>query len=129
MDPSNGAAVASDDDLIADATFGFAIGACAGNAAGGLIQKTLLVGRCGDGSCPADSFFQRVHDLIHTGDDQDLFGAINDSANPVAAAVDIDHLAIQAQAVGTGEEYVSKHQGLNCDCWCIRSYNSDSIWR
>ena len=86
----------SDEDLIADALFRLTVAADAGDGAGRSIAKTLLIHRRSHRTGTLHSRLQCVHDLIHAGDDDNGFRAVDDGRHPVAGAVDIDHLAIQA---------------------------------
>ena len=97
-----------DDDMIANAGFGLAIRANTGNTAGIGAAKTLLIpGRC-HGTGAGNGIFQGIANLIHAGNDQNILRAADNGRDPVAVTVNVDHLAIQAQTVGTGEEIIRK---------------------
>ena len=49
---------------------------------------------------------QSIFHLVHAGNDDDMLRTVDDGCYPVAIAVNIHHLAVQAQGVGTGDEYI-----------------------
>ena len=93
-------------NLIAHAALCLAVGADAGDLTGSLIGEALFVHGGSDGPCPGNGCLQSVFHLVHTGYHQNILGAIDNSCHPVALAVNVDHLAIQTQPVGAGEEKV-----------------------
>ena len=113
FDPSGGTTVPGDEDLIADTSFRFAVCADSGYTTGGHPIKPLFVHRCGNGSGPGNGGFQGVTDLVHSGNDQNTFGAVDDGGNPVSDAVDVYHVTVHAQGVGTSEENIAEQAVLH----------------
>ena len=99
--------MAGNDNLIADTICLFAVAAATGDGARSIPQEALLVGRCCHRSGPGDGILQGIHNLVHPGNHDDLFGAIANSCYPVSGSVDIHHLTIQADSIGTGKEAIT----------------------
>ena len=78
MDAPGGAAISRDEDLIADAFLTVAVGAAAGLRARRFTEKALLILRCSDRSGTAHGLVERIDDLVHPGDHDDLARAEHD---------------------------------------------------
>ena len=72
MDAPGGAAISRDEDLIADAFLTVAVGAAAGLRARRFAEEALLIFRRGDRSGTVHGLVERIDDLVHPGDHDDL---------------------------------------------------------
>ena len=92
----------------ADALGGFAVGAGAGEGAGGLLAEAHGVGGRGMGLDAAEGGAEvAVHQLVAPGHDDDLGGAEHHGGDAVAVAVDVHEQAVEGEGVGAGEEEVA----------------------
>jgi len=125
LDPSGRLGIAGDQQLIADASLTLAVGTLTGYITGRIQMETLHIhGRC-HSSRPLYCVVQRVHRLVHAGDDDNAVGAIDDSSHTVAVTVNVHHFSIQAQAIGAGQKEICVHAAArNCflllGCFALR---------
>ena len=98
--------MAGDEQLIADAISADAVLAGAGALTGSVIGKTLDVGRSRYRASTNHSLLQRITNLIHPRNDQHRIRPERNGSRSVSGSVNVDHLPIQAQRIGTGEEHI-----------------------
>lgn len=108
MDAPGGAAVSRDEDLIADALLAVAVGAAAGLRARRLAEKALLILRCGDRSGTVHGLVERIDDLVHPGDHDDLARTEHDGSNAVSLAVDIHQFSRKADGIRARQEEIGR---------------------
>ena len=108
MDAPGGAAVARNQDLVADAFLAMAVGAAAGLRARRFAEEALLILRCSDRSGTAHGFVERIDDLVHPGNDDHLARAEYNGSDPVAAPVNVHKLAGQADGIRARQEEIGR---------------------
>ena len=82
-------------DLTAETFGAVAVVADARCRTGEIAAKTDGVGRAGSISDSGDAAVHIRDNFIHTGHNDDMGGALNQTGDAVAVAVDIDELAVQ----------------------------------
>lgn len=81
MDAPGGAAVARNQDLVADAFLAMAVGTAAGLRARRFAEEALLILRRGDRPGTAHGLVERIDDLVHPGNDDHLARAEHDGSD------------------------------------------------
>ena len=113
FDSSGRFAVTGNQNLIANAGKILTITTGTSRRAGIIIIESLIVHGCSNRTGAVNGIFQGILYLVHTGYDNNALGSVNDGCNAVTGTVDIDHLAIQTDGIGTGQENVSKERPLH----------------
>lgn len=108
MDAPGGAAVARNQDLVADAFLAMAVGAAAGLRARRLAEEALLIFRCSDRSGTVHGLVERIDDLVHPGDHDDLARTEHDGSNAVSLAVDIHQFSRKADSIRARQEEIGR---------------------
>ena len=108
MDASGRTAVSRDEDLIADALLAVAVGTAAGLRARRLAEKALLILRCGDRSGTVHGLVERIDDLVHPGDHDDLARTEHNGSNAVSLAVDIHQFSRKADGIRARQEEIGR---------------------
>lgn len=106
LDAVRNGGFARDHGLTADAVRRQAVGTAPELRAGRLLAETDRVRRSSHIADAGEAALDVRHDLIHPGDDDDVFRACNQTRDAVAVAVDIDELAVQGDRVGAHEKIV-----------------------
>ena len=83
-------------DMVADTSLIAAIGAGAGGGAGIVVAETLVVDRCRHSPRPDQSIIQRIADLIHARNDQNIFRTADNGRDPITVTINIHHFSAHA---------------------------------
>ena len=105
--------MAGDQKLVANTVRTGAVVAGAGGIAGGCNPEPLGIGGSRNAAGPLHCLLQGVADLVHARHHDHRIRPLDNGRHPVAVAVDVHHLPIQTQGIGSGEEHIRRQALLH----------------
>lgn len=103
------AASSGDHHLIADALGRKAVAASSGMETGCVFIKTLGVCRSGDIADSCIAGFHIADNFIHSGNDDNMFGSMDQTGNTVTVTVNVDQFTVHGNGVCTHEIIIGKN--------------------
>jgi len=106
--------MAGNHNMVTNAGLRLTIRAGTGDGTGIVQAKALLIDRRCHGPGPGNGAFQIIGHLVHTGNYYYRVRTVNNSCDTVAGAVNIHHLSVHAESIGTGDKHIGRKTGF-CD--------------